>query len=858
MKKGLSAIFIVALVLFSNVPLSAQRAAGRDKIIKPEKVSIKYGIAEAFTDGNGVWIEWQTEAESNNLGFYVFRVSGDSTEQINKAVVLGGYMKGQPQTPGKYSYFDAQGNTDSVYYVRSLDINGRTVSSTMISPQTVEDLSVVAGASSESLKKASMTANPDSLQSESELPDDLQSDVNLNALQADAVTQRWVAAQPGVRIGITKEGFYRVSRAELQSAGFNVNASSALWQLYANGVEQAINIGAGGNYIEFYGRGIDTIDTDTQIYYLVVGTQNGKRIGTTTRRPIGGRVMSNSFSQSQTKKERIYYTSSVLNGDAENFFGTFILGTAATVTFNLPAVDFTVANASVDITLQGLTPLAHQTRVVLNGEDIGAVTGNLRTLVTRHYNLPTSFLRTGVNTLQLTSEASSSDISMFESVKVNYARKYQAEQNQLSFYTANYKASNLEGFSSPNIRVFDITYLDSPSLIGNLSIEQSNGAYRVYLPSNRGRVMYAVEDSAILQAASITQNTPSTLTTAAHNADLVIISHKDYMTQANDWATYRRAPGMTVEVVNIEDVFDEFNFGAVSSLSIRSFLQYAKNNWQTAPRYVFLIGDSTYDPRNYEGKGNFNFVPTKMVDTVYGESSSDDTLADFNDDGLAELAIGRSPARSSAEVALLLSKTQVFEQTSAQGFSRGVLFASDQPLGWDFQATSNRLRDLLPVGTPSIMINEADANSKTNLLSEMNIGRFFINYAGHGSGAAWTSRGFFNKTDAAVLTNGNKLSVYTMLSCFNGQFVQPSLVNEGLGEALLKAQNGGATAVWASTGETTPDVQEIMATRFYQQLSLGNIKRLGDLVNDSKTVISAGRDVRLSWVLLGDPTLKVR
>ena len=140
----------------------------------------------------------------------------------------------------------------------------------------------------------------------------------------------------------------------------------------------------------------------------------------------------------------------------------------------------------------------------------------------------------------------------------------------------------------------------------------------------------------------------------------------------------------------------------------------------------------------------------------------------------------------------------------------------------------------------------------------MNAGRFFINYAGHGSSAAWDSPNFFAKADAAALSNGNNLSVFTMLTCLNGYFHATTADSDSLAEVLLKAPNGGAAAVWASTGDTTPDIQEIMATRFYQQLALGNLKRLGDLANDAKTVINAGRDVRLSWVLLGDPMLKVR
>jgi hypothetical protein len=53
-------------------------------------------------------------------------------------------------------------------------------------------------------------------------------------------------------------------------------------------------------------------------------------------------------------------------------------------------------------------------------------------------------------------------------------------------------------------------------------------------------------------------------------------------------------------------------------------------------------------------------------------------------------------------------------------------------------------------------------------------------------------------------------------------------------------------------------VQEIMAARFYSQFTAGNMTRIGDLVKDAKTVLIGGRDVRLSWVLFGDPTLKVR
>ncbi len=84
------------------------------------------------------------------------------------------------------------------------------------------------------------------------------------------------------------------------------------------------------------------------------------------------------------------------------------------------------------------------------------------------------------------------------------------------------------------------------------------------------------------------------------------------------------------------------------------------------------------------------------------------------------------------------------------------------------------------------MVNRAEADAKARLISEMNTGRFFINYAGHGANSVWANTGFFGKADAAALTNSNNLTVFTMLTCFNGIFTHPELASEGLAETLLK------------------------------------------------------------------------
>lgn len=855
----------VSIVFAQEQQWQAKADASTGKAARAEKSSVRFGDVRTFSDGRGVFLKWQTNLELNGAGFNVYRARKRKRAAfvpVNRGLISAAYLEtGETRNNGRaYSFFDAGGDLNSKYYIESFNLDGRKNHSQAFYPQAINDLSLVAGVSADELKDGAKNANPSLSFAENILPQDLQSEVSLNMTAADAARQLWVAAQPGVKISVMSEGIYRVSRAELQAKGFDVNASFALWQLYANGNEQAINIGEGGAFIEFYGRGLDTPEANAQTYYLIVGESDGKRMAATLRRPLKGRVLSASFNQTFVKKDHFTYTANILNGDKENFFGSVINDGGASVNFNLKSIDFSSLNASLDIGIQGFTTTPHKTKIAVNGHELGTVSVNARELGGGHFNIPTEFLLEGANKLQLTSLLGSSDLTVFESLKINFQRKYQASQNRLSFYTDNYRAVYIENFTSPNIRVFDVTYEDSPSQIYNLQIEQSSGAYRVFLPSNRGRVMYAVEDSAIMSPVSVVANQPSTLTTTNHNADLVIITYKDWAAQALDWAEYRRAQGFAVEVVNVEDIYDEYSFGALSSLAIKNFLQYAANNWQTAPKYVLLLGDATYDPKNYFEAGYNDFIPTRLVDTVYTEAGSDDALADFNDDGLTELSIGRIPVRDAQSATKLLNKVKAFEQTvdAQDGLTRGALFVSDLPNTYDFEALSNRVRQQLPQNIPTVIINRGEANARSRLLSEINKSRFLVNYSGHGTVVDWADSGFFSKNDAPQLANG-KLSIFTMLTCLNGYFISPNPTAEGdgLGEALLAAPNG-AVASWASSGLTTPDVQEIMATRFYNQIGAGNFTRLGDLVKDAKTEVKGGRDVRLSWVLLGDPTLKVR
>lgn len=866
MKKSISIVLLFTLLIAPIMSVNAQKTRhGLAKTVKPQVTAPSQDTETAFASvsasaaASGVLVKWTMQQEVKNLGFNVYRLDSRSERLATDDMILGAATRFRSDAVAgeSYEFFDAQVDADAVYFVEAVGLDGKSLRSSGSVPVQADKTGFLTESALDG-PKIKGTPGANIVASSLTLNKELSKEVETNLLVPDPVNHRAVISRPGVKIGVIGEGFFRVTRAELQAGGFDVNGNSAFWQLYVNGVEQGLSIGPNADYIEFYGNGVDTVESEIQTYYLVTGDTAGKRILSRAIRPGTSTVVSNSYPETIIKKERTNYLQQIFNGDLENYFGRVIVSTATTVPFTVTGVDFSRPTATLTIGLLGYSFDQHQMEITLNGHPLTPATSMGRQTYSTTQTIPVEWLVEGTNNLQLRSAGPTGDISFFDNVRLSYSRKFQAEQNRIKSFTSNYKTTTIDGFSSANIRVFDITDPSSPVLMTNLPVVQNGAAFSVIIPAGRGRLFYAVEDTGLRNVQGIAANDPTLVSTSASAANLVIIAHKSLIAQAEAWATYRRSQGITVKVVEVSEIYDEFNYGVMSSESVKAFLAAASTTWQTPPGYALLMGDASYDSRNYQGTGYFNMVPTKFVTTIFTETGSDEALADFNNDGLAELAIGRIPVRTGILGDEILARQIAWEGALTAPLSRGVLFAFDIPGTYDFDGMSIRIRDQLPAGTPNAMIGKASPTGAADLITSMNTGKYLINYSGHGSTRAWSNT-FFSANSVPQLNNPPaSRSIYTMLTCLNGFFM--ALTEDSLAEVLLKASNGGAVAAWASSGETTPDVQEAMALRFYNQIGSGpaNLNRLGDLIKDAKTQIPGGSDVRLSWALIGDPMLKVR
>lgn len=799
---------------------------------------------DATQDEHGqVVLDWTTTFETSNLGFNIYRVTaGGAREKVNRHLIAGSALftrRGDLPSGRTYRWKDRiDGKAFAQYYVEDIDLDGTR---TMHGPVTP------AIATSALYEEAQSAPTIEEL-----APRSSGIFTSSDGLGAPAVpssrpnlSKQWsLAAQNALKFMIDAEGWYRATKSEIVAAGFDPGSDSGNLALYSGGIEQPLFVDDGGDgrfdptdAVAFYAIADDTPSSGARAYWLV---RDKPRPSLTKPSDSKGNSIARSTPYTFRRVERtVFFTALTNNGDGENFFGAIVSNAGVTQELIVENLEPKGSAATLTIALQGGSAGTHRVRLALNGFDTGLVTVADVKRVETSVSIPLSQLRAGSNTLTLTALGGDDDISVVESIELTYPRQLIATRDALKVVAGAGAAVTVSGFTSDRIRAFDVTDGAQPRLLAT-TVAASGATYRATAnaPGGGTRTLVFIAAPRAARPASLIASHPSAWNDRKNAADLVIITNSVLASAAEPLVARRQAEGLTTKVIDVQDAYDEFNYGQHGPDAIRELLRRTRD-WKTAPRYAILLGDASFDPRDYLGLGNYDLVPTRLVATEYMKTASDDWLADFSGTGLAQMAIGRIPARTLGEARTMIGKI-VNRNPSGTWANRVTAVADPGDGSFSFAAAAQSLNAQAPASFDRQIAQARDAFES-----------LVTSYVGHGSVELWAVG--FDGHSAAALRNGSKLPIVAAMTCLNGYF--HDLYTTSLAESLLLNPDGGAVAVWASSALTEPDPQTVAAGELYRQLFAG--ARLGDAVLKAKAA-TTDRDVRNSWILFGDPSMTLK
>lgn len=656
--------------------------------------------------------------------------------------------------------------------------------------------------------------------------------------------QSALGSTPWYKVELAADGMYALSCADLTNAGINLAGMPLnTVRMVRGGVETALwvqdggtaNVCDGADQIAFYGQATRSIYTDTNVYWLTFGGANGKRM--VTHSDTTNATAPASFTDVLNIEENHSYLSQIPYSETgDHWYWNTIPNVTVTpnqlyrdypFTLDNPVVN---GNATLHVSLAGFSITAHKTTVSINGTQVAQESWSSN--VVHEFDVPfdSALLHSGGNTIRL-SEAQGypPNLVYVNSFQLTYPRDMVAVNDQLRFTQATdgiwkYRVNN---FTVQNLMAYDVT--DPANVIAITPAVNGTGPYLVrFTETTNGNREYRVLSTArFLHPARISPDSPSSWRSAANGADYIFIVPDVFRAALQPLADFRAAQGLRVAIVDIQDVYDEFNDGVVSADAIRNFLAYTYANWQTPhPAYVLLVGDGNFNLKGYLDPytAETNYIPPymKMVDPWIGLTASDNRYVNLDlGSTLPSMAIGRFPALSTAQVTAMVSKTISYESNPPAGAWRNqILFVADtaytssgavEPAGnfWNLSDSvagdttfmpaplvANRVYYSACNGTtypqcrrPYSLYGTAGA-AHTAAITAINSGSLIVNYVGHSSILQWRG-GLLTAADATTIANGSFLPVMAPMTCYDGYFIQPGLAS--IAEGWLQRAGGGGS-----------------------------------------------------------------
>ncbi len=706
-------------------------------------------------------------------------------------------------------------------------------------------------------------------------------------------------AGPAFKIYVYEDGIYRVSRAELDSAGVPVaEIDPRTLRLVNRGTELPIYVHGQkdgrfdpGDYLEFYGefnRGENSYlspYSDGNVYWLSWGEQIGRRLAETDvglyLKNLDPSLSPTAFEFTQhIEQDKVFDRLLLVTDEKQDHWFWETMNALKEYEFKFP-LDHptTTGTARVRVMLHGSTHPDknpdHHTVVTLNGYLLEDATWDGQVAHEILATIPNAVLIDGENTLRVKlpgdTPAGEVDQVLFNWVEITYWRQFLAKGDFIEIPWASSDRRmyqfNINGFSRPDISIID----NLGRRLVNFDVQKADFGYQVTFqdqPALPGLRYFIYSPGAIKKAGQIVADRPSNLRSPQNGADYILISHERFWDAARSLAEHRRAQNLRVATVDVQDIYDEFNDGIFDPMAIQKFLQYAYENWQPpAPLYVLLVGDATwaYDKPLARSWQRPCFIPSIMKYTYsWGVTSSDNAFVCVSgDDRLPDMFIGRLPVNTGEEAQIVIDKIIQYEKQPMIGDwrKRVCLACGDDPF---FEQSADQLyREYIPKSfdVPRLYTNPRSKyfGSTQELVGIFNDGVALLNFIGHGGGGVFFDADLFLLEDIVLLKNARTLPVIFSLTCFIGYFDNPW--TPSLGEELLRARDKGCVATFGSAGRAWLYGDYFLNNALFEAMFKNHHRHLGQITTEAKWRMISWTgsywDHVENYNLLGDPALRI-
>lgn len=731
------------------------------------------------------------------------------------------------------------------------------------------------------------------------------------------------------KIAVLKDGIFKLSYNFLKELGLDVdNLNPANLKLYGNGgkmlptlnsVDRADDIQQNailiqgesdgsfdsGDYVLFYGQSPHTWSyntssllyehqmnkySDTTYYYLTFSNtgESPKRIVSQSSQSSPTQVVS-SFD------DYTYYEKDLLNliKSGNQWFGEiFDIKTSYNFVFNFPNIDVSTP-VSIKFSSAARSNVNSNFTVSSGSSSINV----LETLVnTASYSARYANLGSGSMTITPTSDIinvtvnynkpTSESIGWLDEIELNARRNLIMSGDQLFFRDLqSVGIGNVSTFNIGNaINIYKVWEITDPFNIKEqqYNLVGSTLSYSLSTDSLREFVTFTTNyETSIFGLGKIENQNLHAIT----QADMVIVSHPMFLSQAAQLADFHTAEGLSVIVVTPQQIYNEFSSGSPDIVAVRDFLRmlYERNslNPTELPKYLLLFGDGSYDNKD-RIVGNTNFILSYQTPNsidIIGSLVSDDYygLLDINEGTwagteYADIGIGRLPVKSQEEADNVVNKILSYNVSNSMNEWRNrTVFVGDDGDGNIHMSQSNSLAGMVESGYQSYNVNkifldafQRETTAGGNRYPEVNLaindavdkGSLLINYTGHGGETGWAHERILTVSDINNWSNTEGYPLFITATCEFSRWDDPKRTSAG--ELVLLSPNGGVglltTVRLVFSGPNFTLNQTVFDTIFTEVNN--EMRRIGDVFLKVKNK-HAGDYNNRNFTLLGDPALKL-